>query len=231
MTELEHSFADGRLFPDTFKGRVILPAEDTAEMYIRNTYEIATDGERDAGMTWYFDAHDICIDWMKTYGAASHAHVAGIIASLSPMKSWDENLRLAEEVVATGTTNGFGYAVEDAVKMYRGAHPDDILFQPHRNNTKVRNFYKNMSEPDSHEYVTIDRHMIGLLAGNPRATNVQPWITPERHAWAAERFQNVAVQIGIIPNQLQAITWVVCRRKYGVGTDESAQQLPLFETV
>ena len=209
--------------------RLEFPSDQIAEQRIWSALDKASIIELEAGTSWYFEAHELCLNWLKRYSVGSETHVAGIIAALSPMKTWSGNIISARKLLETGECRGLGYSVRDAMAIYDGAHPRDILCLDGRNNTKVRSFFENISDPINPDFVTIDRHMIGLLTNDPLAIRNQRWILPRDHVWAKERFQNVADQTDLIPNQVQAITWLVWRRNNGIVDNSTSGQLPLFD--
>ncbi len=215
------------------KKRIVFPGDSIAEDRIRAVLDVATDIEIEKGFNWYQNAHNICVQWLGNYSVLlSLDHAAGILAALSPMQSWQGNIRSAETLLATGNCKGLGYAVTDARQMYEGAHPYQVLYEGGRNNTKVRSFYENIRNPDEVGTVTIDRHMIGLLADDPHILDSQRWISRQHHRWAKERFETVADEINVLPHQAQAIAWITWRRIQGITeAPDTGNQLQLFEEI
>ena len=203
--------------PETVGGRMVLPADDVAEKQIISMLENATPTEFENGLNWYSAAHQRCITLLGRYaGVKSVEHAAGMVAALSPMQSWKNNVVLAERLMETGHVRGLRWVVEDAMDIFNGAHPDKVLYNPARNNQKVRSFYQNIARPLNPYHVTVDRHVIAMLVDDPGIMNRQNWIRPKAYQWAGDRVRNVAEQVGQVPNQTQAIAWVVWRRMQGM---------------
>jgi len=207
--------------------RASFPDIEVAEQRIQDVLERATQPEIDGGIAWYRNANEMCQEWLDRYpNVQSLAHMVGILAALSPIESWTGNIRKALRLLETGKCYGLGYTVRDATAIYKGTHPDVVLFDEKRNNTKVRSFFRNIYDPDDPEHVTVDRHMIGLLLDDPGAGQTKR-IAAADHEWVRDRFQSVAEQTGLVPNELQAITWVTWRRMNGITEAENTGQLLL----
>lgn len=208
------------------------PDETLAEQRILDTYGEARPEELEHGMAWYFQAHEMCINWAGTYRRAkSTEHVAGVVAALSPMSGWKDNIQAAQTLLETGDVKGLGYAVRDAKAILSGVHPRKQLHDPKRNNTKVRSFFENIADPTNPDFVTVDRHMIGMVLDNPHALRQRRWIRPYDHKRIGDHFKMAAKELDVVPSALQAVTWLVWRRKQGRIDVPDANQLTLFETV
>jgi hypothetical protein len=113
--------------------------------------------------------------------------------------------------------------IEKAVRIYRGEHPGDVL-----SGTKVRNFYNNIVDDSAtDDSVTVDGHMgkvvsksspNSLLWGNKtRMTQViaQDWAAKQTgmavegvgYQFTAAAIRTVAKELGLRPEQVQAIAW------------------------
>jgi len=209
--------------------KAVFPEIEVAEERILFAYNSATEPERVNGGAWYQDAHDMCEQWVVDYDMPSLEHVVGIVAALSPRKRWADNVDSARSIMVTGDCGGLGWAKRDAQAIRAGQSPKEVLFHEAKNNTKVQSFFWNILEPQNPDHVTIDRHMISLITDQRWSDRRNRWIRPADHQWARERFQALAVQLGLVPNQLQAITWVVWRRSLGIVEIENTGQMSLFE--
>lgn len=207
---------EDKLFTLPLIERPKLPDADIADQRIIAILEEASRQERYAGMTWYQDAHDMCHKWAIDYNIFSHSHVAGIIAALSPQRSWESNLEIAELVLRGETAGQLDHAIASAQAMRSGVHPTVVLYEKGMNNPKVRAFYENMDDPIHSLAVTVDRHVLGIVMDDFRAIQKAGLrITPGENAFLQERFRILAQGLGMRPNQLQAITWVVWKRLRG----------------
>jgi hypothetical protein len=60
---------------------------------------------RGRSATWYRGARKIADDFSKQYGVSPRA-VAGVLASLSPQRDWDQNVEMAKRVMDIAVING-----------------------------------------------------------------------------------------------------------------------------
>ena len=177
---------------------------------IINAYRAASDADITNGMLWYASARamarSICDD--ERMGA-------GIIAALSPMTSWPENVKKARMIVETGDTYGLRRNVEKAQRILAGENPEDVLSGP-----KVRSFYFNILDIDTVEAVTIDRHAIDVAVGRTLSNDERSKVagTPKRYREIANMYLDAAARMGAVTGaQLQAIVWVYWRRNRAVA--------------
>lgn len=173
------------------------------------------------GLQWYSVAHNAAL--RMGGGRAQHLNRnAGIIAALSPMNHWTNNLAKAQQVVSLrgritvvkGQPNGIGLGknVEKAIAIYNGADPLDIL-----NGDKVRAFYRTIVDPNGDIDPVIDRHAFDIAVGER---------TDDKRRGALSRvgvyeefahvYREAAKQAGIGSAQMQAITWVAWREANGI---------------
>lgn len=168
--------------------------------------------EADAeGETWYNVARWHAEQLAHRAAAAgrplSVAQCAGILAAVSPRRGWGENLEVAYRIVADGSTAEVGIFDDMADKVDRilnGASWREVL-----GGRKVRSFAANIEQPDTAGPVTIDRHAVSILAGRP-LTDAEASDVLERiggYQVAAGIYRTVARRAGLLPQQLQAITW------------------------
>jgi hypothetical protein len=183
-------------------------------------YGASADNLRD-GLSWYSTAHNEA----KAMGGRREWHLArnaGIIAALSPMNSWTNNLRKArllvslrgKVTVAKGQPNGIGLGdnVAKAVAIYRGAEPLDVL-----GGDKVRAFYRTILDPKGDIDPVIDRHAFDIAVG--QVTNDAARQALQRkgvYQQFAHVYREAALIAGIGSAQMQAVTWVAWREAKGI---------------
>jgi len=81
------------------------------------------------------------------------------------------------------------------------------------NGMKTRAFAENILDPEGDHRVVIDRHAWNITQGERIIVNKSgPKVTPKRYRDAAAKYRAIAKDLGIRPNQLQAITWLTWRR-------------------
>lgn len=207
-----------------------LPDDECATQRINNMFHAATEDEMSRGINWYADAHLICTDLADSSGIKhlTPLHVAGIMAALSPMRSWKENIEKTRQVVETGTTTGLGHTVVTANLIWHGIDPH-VVIERTGENLKVMSFFDNIAYPESSQAVTIDRHMWTLLFADPKIVQkADLYFKPHEYMWAVDIFRKVAAEHGYLPHQVQAVTWLAWRRQQGiVDASVSADQLQL----
>jgi hypothetical protein len=190
-------------------------AANPNSMNIVRVWEQATEAEIADGVNWYRDAHALAL---KLDPANPNA-AAGVIAALSPMMSWGQNVNLAVRAYADGAASGaLSGSVAKANRILNGETPEDVL-----GGNKVRAFYGCIADPSS-DAVCIDRHAFDIAVG--RVTN-----NASRHALGRkgtyERFAAAYVRAADIlskrlgtpvsASEVQAVTWTVWRRLKGLA--------------
>lgn len=158
------------------------------------------------GIGWYSDAHAFALSLDSDVERA-----AGIIAALSPMSSWNNNMNKAAQLYRQGG-NGAGCGmyrnVAKAERIYAGEHPLDVL-----GGDKVRNFYATIVEPDRDDHMpVIDRHAFDIANGRIGTDSERGTLGRKGvYLTYAEAYREAAGVIGIPVQHLQAITWVEWR--------------------
>lgn len=160
-------------------------------------WDRALPAHHEAGMSWYVDAHNEA----KTMGDLVIA--SGVIAAMSPNTPWDRNLVIARNAMATGVATGtLGNSCIKANRIMAGEDPLSVL-----GGLKVRSFYKNIVDPTCSEAVTIDRHAYDIAVDTRNGKDRRPIGTPKQYEAIANAYRVVADSLGIMPWQLQAVTW------------------------
>ena len=192
------------------------PTHELGMARILSVYEESNPAEYTRGMRWYPDANNIAHSLVKLSGAKvlSSDHGAGVIAALSPNESWPQNVRRAKQLARTGHTTGPRAFVDVATRIFNGESADEVLFEPHRNNFKVRHFYRNIGNPACAEAVTVDRHARSMISHAPSGAFGKS-LNEQEYESIAAMFQEAATIEKILPNQMQAITWLAWRRMCG----------------
>lgn len=180
-------------------------------------YLRATDAQVRFGLDWYFIANGEA----RAMAGNRYMRAAGVIAALSPMNKWDNNLakaRLLWEragiVEWSGTSNGYGLSknVEKAVRIYNGEDALDVL-----GGDKVRAFFLTICDPAGDHQPVIDRHAFDI-AINTRTNDAARSVLQRKGEYArfSDIYRDAADIVGIGPSQLQAITWVTWREAHGI---------------
>lgn len=179
--------------------------EEQHETYVSNivrSYRSATPDQLRRGRSWYPTAHQLAV--MIADGDAVQG--AGVIASLSANKSWSENQRLAKIALSTGTPVGHvGDALGKASRILAGSAPEDVLPM----GAKTGHFYRCIVDPSDADAVCVDRHAHDVAVGEVYGDRDRGLSSKRRYATVAHAYREAARRLGVLPQVVQAVTWVV----------------------
>lgn len=176
----------------------------------------ATDEEFMAGVNWYSDAR-IIAQALADRGGVTVDCAAGVIAALSPLRSWGENVNLAARAIDSGGLVS-GTMRDQILKVNTilgGAEPLDTL-----GGLKVRAFYECIIAGGDTSAVCIDRHAIDILLNTRNTDDTRLALTPKRYAAAVKAYRSAAkilskeLGVALTGAQVQAIAWVAWRNKF-----------------
>lgn len=169
---------------------------------ILRSFDTAPDTFKVSGMNWYRAVHDSAI----ARGYDVHTY-AGVMAALSPNMPWDRNVMLADKAMAEGGLDKgtLPYSIQRTNAIINGANPLELLNT--KSGHKTFNFYLNISNPDNHDAVTIDRHAFDIATGVRLGKEDRGLSSKRRYYEYVDYYRNAADKLGILPQQLQAVTW------------------------
>jgi hypothetical protein len=163
---------------------------------------------------WYDDARIFAMN--QTTESVSHVKVAGIIAALSPLKSWEENKRITITFLQNGKTSHTKTNHQKAVDILncdgKVETICDIL-----NGNKVTAFFLNIVGYKN--VVTIDRHALAVAIGRSITGNEGVGITKIQNEFFQRCYQIAARKENVDPSYMQAITWVAWKRLKQLKTE------------
>lgn len=184
---------------------------------ILDIYAQATPKELERGMRWYEDAHKWAGEVADKYGVGIET-VAAVTAALSPANKWPRNKEDTEKLLAAYTSGKEPWDVSVCTYNKNKARAIKAIKEGMEaiSGPKTKNFGLNILEPDGDHPVVIDRHAYNITQGERIIINKSGTkVTPGRYKKAAAKYRHIAEELGIRPNQLQAVTWVVWRRLIG----------------
>lgn len=191
-----------------FKGEVL-----TRTKTVNNIMRVLNDTKVETtGKDWYFVAHAFARDLAAKHNLTV-MQVAGVIASLSPLKSWDENKTITKQFLRNGRAKHTGVMVAKAKDIinYKGSFQKEFILCT-LNGNKIQNFFLNIAFPAVNDAVTIDRHAIAVALGyTPEAAKLKD-ITDAQYNFFLNCYKLAAAKAGILPHEIQAITWVKWRQ-------------------
>lgn len=187
---------------------------------ILSVYHKATSEEIEEGMYWYTKAYHLGLGMAQRHGFMQY-QCAGVIASLSPGMEWGRNIINANLLIEEYSSGKRGEdlpmlavynrdAVRKAEKFLEPLSlPMDLLNRD--TGPKTWAFYSLIACPESEE-VCIDRHAKCLALNITKGRDKNSLVKPGEYGYIAQHYRAVAEELGLIPNQLQAITWVTWKR-------------------
>lgn len=169
-------------------------------------YVRSTRAERDAGMSWYADAHAFAL----TLDPSNVWRAAGVIAALSPLKKWNLNMRYAIRAFETGIASGNmpGHNLI-AQRILDGAHPLDVM-----NGDKTRHFAQSIATAGEHDTAVIDRHAHDIAMAEVFTDSTRK-IGKRKYRDMAVAYGDAADWCEVRVAQMQAITWLTWKREKG----------------
>jgi hypothetical protein len=163
----------------------------------------------DAG--WYQNAYRISCELAQKHSTQTE-RVAGVIAALSPLKRWDKNIQLADDLLS-GRKVGHTTAMVNKANKVASADIKDI--PTILNGNKITDFYSNIINPTCKNRVTIDRHAIMIAMGGVHIGKedlISLSNTDKKYTAIADAYRRAAKKLGVRPLEVQAVTWVVWRK-------------------
>ena len=191
------------------------------ERNILACYHRATPSDREEGLYWYATAHNDAAAIAARHGVTV-AQAAGVIACLSPGRTWGLNLQDANDLITAFVAGkrlpmvgSYGRNnVNKARSILQGIDPLHVL----RASTgpKTRAFYMLILDPSDTHTVCVDRHAkavcLGRVGSDADKSNV---VRPNQYAFYARHYQTLALRLGLAAHQVQAICWTTWRRVHG----------------
>lgn len=175
---------------------------------IRAYYLLSTLHERQQGLDWYDTAYRDCESLAITYDISTQV-ICGMVAALSPRNRWTRNITDTEQVILLGedaVVGTFNTNKTKALKILNGASPLTVL-----SGNKVTAFYKCLVYRVICDDVCVDTHAYGVALGNGERLRPKN-ISDTKYAEISDDYRELALELGIQPKQLQAITWLTYRR-------------------
>lgn len=218
-----------------FKGLVL--SKKKCVNNILSFLELFSFSEHSEGLIWYINANEYCRELAARYNV-SLQQVAGIIAAFSPQCSWSENKRFALSFLINSDRQIKSKVQYDkALKILSLTSEKDIYNALALSGKayKTKAFFLNILNPQLLTTVTIDRHAIGVCLQKTDKTyalgDEYGNLTFAQYMFFKECYIEAAKQCDIMPQHLQAITWLVYRRQRELKAHTTESQWQPFSNI
>ena len=188
---------------------------------IVSVYRDADETQHAEGLLWYSDAQKAAHNIAVKYDIAVYIVVA-VIAALSPNNKWTRNVRNANALIGA-FIRGDGI---DSVKVSTynkmkqkawdilAARPDYDGAKAMLKGQKITSFFMDIMGEFN---VTIDGHARNIAYGERVGlTDDRTNIGVREYRALQAAYEEAARRVGLMPYQLQAITWRVWRDRHGI---------------
>jgi hypothetical protein len=171
------------------------------------------------GLSWYNDGHAEAIRLAELLPDKSIARAAGIISAVSPGLRWEQNIEAAERIIRGETLEGIGQRYkahrDKAIRIRDGSDVEKEFTG--RDRPKTRAFWKLLCNPADPLTMCVDGHGYAIWFGERITLDKTPHVRGRLYQRIAGDYIVVAKMLGILPCQLQAITWVTWRHIWEVA--------------
>ena len=161
---------------------------------------------------WYVEANTLARELAMKYlpeDMRGHEKVSGIIASLSPLKSWDENKKITIIFLQSGRAKHTKVMQDKANSILQSNGEVDVIAEI-LNGDKITSFFLNIIQPYTSQAVTVDRHAVSIAVGES-LTGDKLGMTTNQYRFFETCYRVAANKRNELPSQMQAITWVKWR--------------------
>ncbi len=160
------------------------------------------------GLNWYPEANEFAQILSNKFNVEL-IKVCGIISALSPLKSWDENKRIAESFLSTGKSYHTKVMTKKCNDILNSNGTIEEITEILKGN-KITSFFLNIYD-QNYNGVTIDRHAICLAVGEV-LNDDSLQLSLNQYNFFVNCYRISAQKLGVQPHQVQAVTWVEWRK-------------------
>ncbi len=157
---------------------------------------------------WYKEAHEFAKG--LTGPDLTLDQACGIVAALSPMKTWDQNKSQAVKLVNTGNCGHMRAFVNKALAISKAIDEAEILRI--LAGQKIQSFFLNIRYPERAIRLTIDRHALSVALGRWTSPEDYTGMTANQYAFFSDCYRHAAARLNVNPLLVQSATWLVWRR-------------------
>ena len=188
---------------------------------ITSVYRDADETQHAEGLLWYSDAQKAAHNIAVKYDIAVYIAVA-VIAALSPNNKWSRNIVNADALIGAFIRGDGLLSVKVSTynKMKQkawdilAARPDYDGAKAMLKGQKITSFFMDIMGEFN---VTIDGHARNIAYGERVGlTDDRTNIGVREYRALQAAYEEAARRVGLMPYQLQAITWRVWRDRHGI---------------
>jgi hypothetical protein len=187
-----------------FKGQQL-----TLTKCVKNILEVYNSSDKTISTNWYVNANEFAQSLATKYNVSLPV-ACGVIASLSPLKSWTENKKIATSFLHNGKGKHIKCFIDKAVQI-KASNGDVETIALILNGNKTISFFINILEPHQQNFVTIDRHALSIAIGRNIQEHEGKGITYNQYQFFVNAYNIAGAKAGISPVLMQSITWVTWR--------------------
>lgn len=172
---------------------------------VKNIVDVYNSSNKFTSFNWYQDANNFARKLATKYDVELSV-ACGVIAALSPLKSWDENKRIAESFLKNGRGLHTKVMLDKAyqIKLSDG---DIETIAMILNGNKITSFFINIYSPEQSNFITIDRHAISIVIGR-NITNAEGiGITFKQYSFFVNAYKLAGIKLGVEAIRVQSVTW------------------------
>lgn len=158
----------------------------------------------EAPTEWYKDANNFAKDLARLTNYST-VKICGVIAALSPLKSWDENKIIARSFLTGGPCKHTAVMKAKAVAILKSDGSVESICEI-LNGNKITSFFLNIVDPEASDAVTIDRHAISIALGR-NLTEAEQRLTLGQYQFFVNCYKIAASKVGVNPAKMQSATW------------------------
>lgn len=162
------------------------------------TYYNSLESKSNNDLNWYVLEHVYLLGCKEKYKRPLE-FLCAACAVLSINKKWSETKKMLIEYLEEGEIKGLTI-VTNKLKQLEECNLEHDCIMSILNGKKIQNFYGNLLRPYCKEFVTIDR-WVARVAGENRKIN------PKLYDNLKQAYIEVANELGLLPNKLQALLW------------------------
>jgi hypothetical protein len=187
-----------------FKGQTL-----TLTKCVNNILKVYNNSDKTISTNWYIEANEYATTLAILFNVKLSV-ACGVIAALSPLKSWDENKLIARSFLHNGKGK-HTKAFIDKANQIKVSNGDVETIATILNGNKTISFFINILEPHEQNFVTIDRHALSIAIGRNIKENEGKGITFNQYQFFVNVYNVAGAKAGISPVLMQSITWVTWR--------------------